>query len=142
MDPPRPIILYDGVCGLCNRLVQFVIRRDRHDRFRFSPLQSPFSAEILERHGKDPRDLNTIYVVVDSGQPSERLVRKGRGALFILGRLGGVWSLSGVLRILPTRLLDFGYDRVARVRYRLFGKHETCPLPDPDQRQKFIDAGI
>jgi predicted DCC family thiol-disulfide oxidoreductase YuxK len=140
MEPSGPIILYDGVCGLCNRLVQFVIKRDRRDMFRFAPLQSAFAAEVLGRHGKDPSDLDTLYVVVDHGQPSERLVRKGRGALFILAQLGGVWSLSRIFSLLPTWLLDFGYDRVARIRYRLFGKHETCLLPDPKQRQKFIDA--
>jgi predicted DCC family thiol-disulfide oxidoreductase YuxK len=140
MDPSGPIILYDGVCGLCNRLVQFVIKRDRRNRFHFAALQSAFAHDVLTRHGRDPRELDTLYVVIDHGEPSERLERKGRGALFILRQLGGIWSLSRVFSVLPTGLLDFGYDRVARVRYRLFGKSETCLLPAPEQRAKFIDA--
>jgi predicted DCC family thiol-disulfide oxidoreductase YuxK len=140
MDPTGPIILYDGVCGLCNRVVQFVIKRDQRNVFRFAALQSAFAHEVLTRHGRDPRDLDTLYVVINHGQPSERLECKGRGALFILRQIGGIWSLSRVFSLLPTGLLNFGYDCVARVRYRLFGKSETCLLPDPKQRPKFIDA--
>src|SRR3954466_1711643 len=88
-DPPGPIILYDGVCGLCNRLTRFVIRRDPRGRFRFASLQSPFAAEVLARHGKDPRVLDTLYVVLDHGGPSERLLRKARAGLFILAEIGG-----------------------------------------------------
>jgi predicted DCC family thiol-disulfide oxidoreductase YuxK len=136
-----PIILYDGVCGLCNRLTRFVIKRDPHARFRFASLQSPFAAEVLARHGKDPRNLDTMYVVLDHGQPSERLLRKSRAGLFILAEIGGIWGVSRALALLPTPLLDLGYNLLARVRYRVFGKYETCPMPTAGTRQRFLDAG-
>jgi predicted DCC family thiol-disulfide oxidoreductase YuxK len=140
MTHPGPIVLYDGVCGLCNRLTQFIIRRDPHARFRFASLQSPFAAEVLSRHGKDPKQLDTLYVVLDHGTPSERLLRKARGALFILQEIGGIWGASRAFGLLPTPLLDLGYNLLARVRYRLFGKYESCPLPTADTRRRFLDV--
>jgi len=136
----RSIVLYDGVCGLCDRLVQFVLRRDRYDRFRFAALQGGFAAALLQRHHLDPGDLSTVYVVVDAGEGSERLLAKSRAILHILGEIGGVWRLAGTLRILPARVLDGVYDVVARHRYRIFGKHATCMAPAPEWRGKFLDG--
>jgi len=135
----HPIILYDGVCGLCNRLNRFVLARDPAARFRFAALQSPLAAEILGRHGRDPRDLDTLYLVLASGQPEERLLQKSEAALWILRELGG-WRAAGLLRIVPRRVRDLGYDLVARTRYRLFGRYDTCPLPDPRHRARFLDG--
>jgi len=140
MDPNDTIIFYDGVCGLCNRLTQFLLKRDSHDRFRFASLQSPFAIEVLRRHGKDPQELNTIYVVLDHGKPTERLLRKARAVLFILVQLGGVWRCARLLGFLPTSFLDLGYDLVARSRYKLFGKLESCRMPSAREREKFIDV--
>jgi len=136
----RSIVLYDGVCGLCDRLVQFVLRRDRYDRFRFAALQGGFAAVLLRRQHLDPGDLSTVYVVVDAGEGSERLLAKSRAILHILGEIGGVWRLAGTLRILPARVLDGVYDVVARHRYRIFGKHATCMAPAPEWRGKFLDG--
>ena len=136
----RSIVLYDGVCGLCDRLVQFVLRRDRYDRFRFAALQGGFAAALLRRQHLDPGDLSTVYVVVDAGEGSERLLAKSRAILHILGEIGGVWRLAGTLRILPARVLDGVYDVVARHRYRIFGKHATCMAPAPEWRGKFLDG--
>ena len=85
----NPIVLYDGVCGLCNRLVQFLIKRDRHDRLRFASLQSDFAAAILKRHGADPHDLDTVYVVKDYEQPNEELLARSNAILYVLPELGG-----------------------------------------------------
>jgi predicted DCC family thiol-disulfide oxidoreductase YuxK len=134
-----PIILYDGVCGLCNRLSQFVLARDPEGRFRFAALQGAVAGEILTRHGRDPRDLDTLYLVLAPGGPEERLLRKSDAALRILRELGGVWRLSAVLRIVPRAIRDLGYDLVARTRYRLFGRYDTCPVPDPRHRARFLD---
>ena len=134
-----PIILYDGVCGLCNRLNRFVLARDPAGRFRFAMLQGPVAGEILARHGRDPRDLDTLYLVLDPGRPSERLLRKSDAALWILRELGGGWRLTGALRIVPRAIRDLGYDLVARTRYRLFGRYDTCPVPDPRHRARFLD---
>lgn len=135
-----PIILYDGVCGLCNRLVQFVLKHDRHDRFRFASLQSRFAAELLTRLGRDPRRLDTVYLVLDPGRPGERLLAKSRAVLEILRELGWPWSLLRIFGVLPTPLLNTGYNAVARVRYRLFGRSEACLLPDPRVQSKFIEV--
>jgi len=138
--PLAPIILYDGVCGLCNRLNRFVLARDPAGRFRFAALQSAIAAEILTRHGRDPRDLDTLYLVLAPGRPEERLLRKSDAALRILRELGGGWRLAGVLRVVPRTIRDLGYDLVAHTRYRLFGRYAACPLPDPRYRARFLDG--
>ena len=89
-----PIILYDGVCGLCNRFNRFVLARDPAGRFRFAALQSALAGQILARHGRDPRDLDTLYLVLGHGRPGERLLRKSDAALWILRELGGPWRAS------------------------------------------------
>jgi predicted DCC family thiol-disulfide oxidoreductase YuxK len=134
-----PIILYDGVCGLCNRLNRFVLARDPAGRFRFAALQSALAREILARHGRDPRDLDTLYLVLGYGRADERLLRKSDAALWILGALGGRWGAAAALRVLPARVRDLGYDLVARTRYRLFGRYESCLLPEPRHRTRFLD---
>jgi predicted DCC family thiol-disulfide oxidoreductase YuxK len=134
-----PIILYDGVCGLCHRLNRFVLARDRAERFRFAALQSDLARKILTRHGRDPRDLDTLYLVLGHGRPDERLLRKSDAALWILRELGGPWRAAGALRVVPRPLRDVGYDLVARTRYRLFGRYDACPLPDPRHRARFLD---
>jgi predicted DCC family thiol-disulfide oxidoreductase YuxK len=136
----KPIVLYDGVCGLCNRLVQFLLVRDNHDRLRFASLQSEFAAQVLKRHGADPHDLDTVYVVVDYGQPGERLLARSNAILFLVSQLDGIWKLAGIGRVLPRVLRDAVYKVVAGNRYRVFGKYESCMLPAPKHRDKFLDV--
>jgi predicted DCC family thiol-disulfide oxidoreductase YuxK len=138
MEPGRDVILYDGVCGLCNRVVQLVLRRDRAGRFRFASLQSEFAHAALARYGRDANDLDTLYVLVDHGGPNERLLGRSRAALHIHERLGGVWRLAALLHLMPTPLLDRAYAVVVRNRYRLFGRSETCLLPRPEDAHRFI----
>jgi predicted DCC family thiol-disulfide oxidoreductase YuxK len=135
-----PIILYDGVCGLCNRLNRFVLARDHTGRFRFAALQSPLAGAIIGRHGRDSRDLDTIYLVLDPGRPGERLLEKSDALLWILDELGGGWRLAGAFRVVPRAIRDLGYGLVARTRYRLFGRYDACPLPDPRHRTRFLDS--
>ena len=135
----KPILLYDGVCGLCNRLTQFLLKRDARDRLLFASLQSDFAAAILKRHGKDAHDLDTVYVVRDYEQPAEVLLARSDAILYLLQQIGGVWSLTAVGKILPRWLRDRLYNLVARNRYKVFGKHETCMLPEPKHRRKFLD---
>ena len=90
-------------------------------------------------HGVDPHDLDTVYVVKDHGETSERLLARSDAILFILSQLGSVWKLSGVGRVLPRSIRDAVYKLVARNRYRVFGKHESCMLPEPKHRAKFLD---
>lgn len=138
---PNPILLYDGVCGLCNRFVQFILNHDYKDRFRFAALQSNFARTILKRHGLNPDVLDTIYLVFDYGLPSEWLLSRNEAATAVLRELGGFWRfLATVLDLLPQRLRDWRYNLVARNRYRIFGKYETCPLPKENDRHKFLNV--
>jgi predicted DCC family thiol-disulfide oxidoreductase YuxK len=140
MQPSNPIILYDGVCGLCNRFVQFVLKRDRKDQFRFAALQSNFGRNVLRRHDLNPDALDTVYLVLDHGQPSELLLSRNDASTAVLEELGGFPGvLAKLLKLLPRRFRDWRYDLVARNRYRLFGRHEFCPPPDPKDRPKFLD---
>jgi len=166
----RPILLYDGVCGLCNRFVQFILLRDPGGVFRFASLQSGLAGRVLARHGADPRDLDTVYIVVDYELPGERVVGRSDSVIFVLKQLAAaaelrsartgeapvptqagsarVGSASGaafwrlgafVLELVPRRLRDWGYGVVARNRYRVFGRYETCLLPAPENRGRFLD---
>jgi predicted DCC family thiol-disulfide oxidoreductase YuxK len=136
---PNPILLYDGVCGLCNRFVRFILKHDHQDRFRFAALQSNFARAILPRHGLNPDALDTIYLVLDHGEPGERLLSKNEAAMAVLRELGGFWRFwASVLDLLPQRFRDRRYALVARNRYRFFGKYETCPLPQEKDRHKFL----
>jgi len=137
---PNPIVLYDGVCGLCNRLVQFLLKHDRRDCFRFASLQSEFASVLLKRHSLDPHDFDTVYVVKDFGQPNESLLARSDAILYMLDQLGGVWKLARIGRALPKSLRDAVYKIVARNRYHVFGKHESCMLPEPKHRARFLDA--
>jgi predicted DCC family thiol-disulfide oxidoreductase YuxK len=137
----HPILLYDGVCGLCNRMNQFVLRHDRADVFRFASLQSALAGRILARHGADAADLDTVYVVVNPDQPDEHLLARSDAVIFVLKQLGGFWGLTAfVLRFKPRFLRDSGYRVVARHRYRFFGRSETCFLPSSENRGRFLDV--
>ena len=136
----NPIVLYDGVCGLCNRLVQFVLKNDRNDVFRFASLQSKLAEQILVRHRLRSESLETVYVVLDYGFAKERVLSRLQAVVYVLQQLGGPLAyVSAILRVLPAPVQNFLYGLVARNRYRVFGRYETCPLPDGDTRSKFLD---
>ena len=141
MAGANPIILYDGVCGLCNRLVQFLLKHDKEGRLRFASLQSDFAEKVLKRHGFDAKDLDTVHVVENYDQPGER-VRQRSDAILRAGReLGGFWGASSsIARIVPRPLRDLVYRLVATNRYRVFGKYDSCMLPDANQRSRFLDV--
>jgi predicted DCC family thiol-disulfide oxidoreductase YuxK len=137
----HPILLYDGVCGLCNRLVQFILRRDPEGVFQFASLQSGLAARILAGHGADSADLDTLYVVVNPDQPDEYLLARSDAVIFILKQLGGFWRFAGFLSQLKPRFLrDWGYRVVAHNRYRVFGRFESCMLPSAEYRDRFLDV--
>lgn len=136
----RAIVLYDGVCGLCNRGVQFLLKRDRRDIFRFAPLQGDIAATVLKRHGIDPSQLDTVYAILNHGQDSEQLLAKSDAALFFAKALGGFWSIGRLGAVIPRPLRNALYDFVARHRYQVFGQSESCMLPDPRHRHKFLEV--
>jgi predicted DCC family thiol-disulfide oxidoreductase YuxK len=140
--PPsaNPVLLYDGVCGLCNRVVQFILRHDDHDQFRFTALQSPLASRLLERHGASAANLDTFYIATNFDQAGEELLARSDAAVFVLQELGGGWRILGVIfRVLPRALRDAVYNLIARNRYKVFGKFDICPLPDPGHRHKFLE---
>jgi len=137
---PNPIIFYDGVCGLCNGFVRFVLKHDARERFRFSPLQSQLARATLRRHGADPLALESICLLLDPGHASERLESRSAAVLSVLRELGTFWRwLGSLLSIFSPRLRDWGYNLVARYRYSIFGKQQTCPIPNPKDRHRFLD---
>lgn len=141
----HPIVFYDGICGLCNRTVQFVLKRDRDGTFRFASLQSPLAGRILARHGRNAADLDTVYVVLNCDpanleEGGEDLLERSSAVLYMLRRLGGVWgAAASVLRLIPRPVRDWGYGIVARIRYRVFGKYDACPVPSAETRARFLD---
>ena len=138
--PPGPLhlIMYDGVCGLCNHFVQFVLPRDSRKCFRFIALQDSLARRILAGHGRNPDSLDTIGVLTGWKTSEESLLVKSDAALFVLRELGGIWGLVAFGRVLPCGFRDWCYDRVANVRYRLFGRLDVCPVPTKEQRALFI----
>lgn len=141
MAEANPIILYDGVCGLCNRLVQFLLKHDKRGHLRFASLQSGFAEKVLGRHGIDPRDLDTVHVVMNYNQPGERVLQRSDAVLRAGRELGGFWGASASFaRVVPRGLRDLVYRFVATNRYRVFGRYDACMLPDPNQRSRFLDV--
>jgi predicted DCC family thiol-disulfide oxidoreductase YuxK len=139
--PGIHLVLYDGVCGLCNRLLQFLLRHDHRKVFRFAAHQSPFARSVLERWGEDPDDLTSFFVVADYQTPSERLLCRSDAALFVAGELGWPWRAARSIRFVPKAIRDLAYDAIARSRYRLFGRSERCLLPSPEVASRFLDRG-
>jgi predicted DCC family thiol-disulfide oxidoreductase YuxK len=136
----HPILLYDGVCGLCNRLVQFILRRDRNAVFRFASLQSALAASILARHGANPSTLDTVYAVVNYELSDEYLLSRSDAAIFVLKQLPGLWRAASLLaQLAPKFLRDAAYNVIARNRYAIFGRSEICPLPSAEDRSRFRD---
>jgi predicted DCC family thiol-disulfide oxidoreductase YuxK len=136
------LLLYDGVCGFCNHFVQWVIRHDRRDRFRFAPQQSALAAAILERHGIDADAAlgsNSVYLVLNAGAADEVLLTRSDVSVNILLVLGGALSVAGWLfRLVPRPLRDAAYNLFARNRYRISRRYQSCPLPSPAVREKFL----
>jgi predicted DCC family thiol-disulfide oxidoreductase YuxK len=134
------VLFYDGVCGLCGRLVKFLLARDHAGRIRFAPLQGEVARETLVRYRRSPDDLETLYIVADWKQPHERLLWRSRAVLYALDQLGGRWRVvARIGRMVPSPLADLLYLAVARIRYRVFGRYDACPLPPVEWRARFLD---
>ena len=135
----HPVLLYDGVCRFCDRLVQFVLRHDDEKIFRFASLQSSFGLRILTQHSVDTSPMSTAYVLV-SGDEGQAMLQRSAAILFLMDRFGGIWSvLAQIIGLLPLRMRDWAYNIIARHRYRIFGRYESCPLPSAADRERFLD---
>jgi predicted DCC family thiol-disulfide oxidoreductase YuxK len=138
-DQPKPaagstIVFYDGVCGLCNRSVQWVLRRDGRGIFQFAHLGSAEAKRSI------PTEL------INTGTPSTLILRtseacfiKSDAWLKIIGLLGAPWSYLAVFKVIPRPIRDFIYDHIAKRRYRWFGRFESCPMPEPKFKDRFLD---
>ncbi|HVS02153.1 MAG TPA: DCC1-like thiol-disulfide oxidoreductase family protein [Thermoanaerobaculia bacterium] len=137
LSPSSNLVLYDGVCGLCNRLVRLLLVADRKAVLCFAPLQGATAARVRQRRDL-PQDLDTLVYVRGFGLADEQAYLRSDAVLLALADVGGVWWLAGALRVIPRPLRDGVYRWVARRRYGWFGKYETCPLPPPEHRARFL----
>lgn len=126
------LIYYDGLCGLCDRFVQFVLRRDRAGRYRFAPLQGRTAQERVPAT-LDPRTAQTVIF-----EEGGRFRVRSDAALAILSGLGGAWRLMTLLRMIPRPVRDAVYDLVADNRNRWFGRRAACRVPEPHERDRFL----
>jgi len=143
--PPRPallcgvsdtILLYDGLCGFCDGVVQFVLAHDRRGTMQFAPLQGEFATGVMAAH-PELHEIDSLVLV--SGNGNERSVSVRSSAALDLARyLGGPWALARVLRLVPRPLADWCYDCFARHRYRLFARRASCRIPEPAIRSRFL----
>jgi predicted DCC family thiol-disulfide oxidoreductase YuxK len=125
------IIFFDGVCGLCDGFVQFILKIDKDKKFHFSPLQSDFARIKLSQEYTN--DLKTLVLMKD-----EKLYFKSCAIIHILLEIGGVWKIAIIGRIFPSFILDFLYDLIAKHRYKTFGIRKSCRLPGPDEKSRFV----
>ena len=139
----RLLVVFDGRCGFCNRAVRWFLRRDRGDRLRFVASESEKVAKLLERHGVEAADSEagpgSILVVVDADGAAEKLLDRSDAVVAMLRELPQPWAAVGVgLGWVPRALRDFGYGIVARWRYRIWGRLDSCPLPTAAERARFL----
>ena len=135
MNPDtKPILLFDGVCNLCNRLVQFIIKRDPGAKFRFTSLQSESGQALLESYGLPQDDLDTFVYL-----RQEKFYIKSSAVLHVLKDLGGGWQLLFVFIIIPKPLRDLVYTFVSKTRYSIFGKRDHCMIPSQDLSSRFLE---
>nr|WP_091088579.1 thiol-disulfide oxidoreductase DCC family protein [Flavobacterium gillisiae] len=130
----KKIILFDGVCNLCNSAVQFIIKHDKKDVFRFVALQSDLGLQICKHIGVDQKSMDSIILYV----PGIAYYYKSEAALEIASQLGSFYSLLAIFKILPSKFSNFIYDWIARNRYKWFGKKESCMIPTPELKSKFL----
>jgi len=131
----KKIILFDGVCNLCNNAVNFVIKHDKKDVFRFASLQSELGKKLVAERGLDPKDLNSIVLI----EPGVAYYRKSTAALEISRELSEGYSFLKNLLFIPEGLRDGIYNFVANNRYKWYGKKESCMIPTPELKAKFLD---
>ncbi|WP_138416790.1 thiol-disulfide oxidoreductase DCC family protein [Aquibacillus sediminis] len=127
------IILYDGVCNLCNQSVRFIIKRDTKSFYQFASLQGKAAKKLLQRY-QIPMGTSSL-IVIENG----RWYQKSSAVLQIMKRLKGIWKLLAVGWFIPKKLRDRIYDLIARNRYRWFGKNDRCMVPTPELRNRFLD---
>jgi predicted DCC family thiol-disulfide oxidoreductase YuxK len=129
----KQIILFDGVCNLCNGSVNFIIDRDSDQRFVFAPLQEERGQQLQLKYGLSPEALDSVVLIKEG-----KVYKKSTAALEIAKQLDGWWKVLYIFKIVPAFIRDMVYDMVARNRYRWFGRADQCRLPTPELRARFV----
>lgn len=132
-DTNDNILLFDGVCNLCNRVIQFTIRRDPERKFKFASLQSDTGQQILKKLGLSIDDFESFVLI-----KGDKYFLRSSAALMVLRELGGFWRLFYFFIIVPRPVRDFLYNLVAKSRYRIFGRRATCMVPTPELEDRFL----
>lgn len=130
----KKIILFDGVCNLCDSTVQYLIKRDNKDVFRFVALQSPLGQEIIDHIGIDTSKTDSIILY----EPNKAYHYKAEAAIKIAAALGGIYHIMQVFLVLPKSFNNAVYDYVAKNRYKWYGKKDECMIPTPEMKAKFL----
>lgn len=136
-DPSRDhLLLFDGVCHLCDASVRFIVRHDPAGKIKFAPIQSPLGRELYTRHGLDPESPNAMLFITPHGA-----FQASDAALEIARALGGMWKIATLFKPLPQFLRDAAYYLIARNRYRWFGKDDACMMPTPELKARVVTTG-
>ncbi|GHC09190.1 thiol-disulfide oxidoreductase DCC family protein [Thermomonas carbonis] len=137
-EPGGAVIVFDGVCVLCNGWVGFLLRHDRRARYRYAAMQSDTGRDLLASHGLDPDDPASFLLVEQDVGNSPRISTDSDAIRRVLAGLGGGWCAAHVIALVPRRVRDAAYRWLARNRYRWFGRNEACSVPAPEHRQRFL----
>ncbi|MCF3640115.1 DCC1-like thiol-disulfide oxidoreductase family protein [Rhizobium sp. TRM95111] len=129
----RPLVVFDGECGFCSRDIRFLLKHDRRGRYRFTPAQSPLGTALMRHYGFNAVNYETSLLIEDG-----RVHQRSAGVLRTVAGLGGAWRLARLLMLVPRPIRDFVYDRVAANRMRIAGRLDTCHVPPPHQRARFL----
>jgi predicted DCC family thiol-disulfide oxidoreductase YuxK len=132
-DNTRPILLFDGICNLCNWAVHFVMRNEKSQDFLFASIQSETGHKLLKQFGEENLILKTVYVISNG-----KLLKKADAILFVTSHLKKPYYFLKFAKIFPVTLLNWLYDLISKNRYKLFGKRDTCRAPSVDEKARFI----
>ncbi|MEW7278053.1 DCC1-like thiol-disulfide oxidoreductase family protein [Aquimarina sp. 2201CG1-2-11] len=135
MKEAKKIILFDGVCNMCNSTINFIIKHDKNDIFRYASLQSDIGKQLIQKRNIDSSKLDSILLI----EPKKSYYYKSTAALHIIRHLSGLYPIFSVFLIIPSFFRDWVYDIIAKNRYKWFGKKESCMIPTPELRSLFID---
>lgn len=135
MVTDKKIILFDGVCNLCNNAIQFIIKYDKKDQFRFATLQGKTGKKLITERNIDTSKIDSIILI----EPNIAYYIKSTAALKIGRYFGGIWTLLWILEQIPVGFRDWIYSYIAKNRYNWFGKKDNCMIPTPELKAKFLD---
>jgi predicted DCC family thiol-disulfide oxidoreductase YuxK len=133
MEPAKPIVLYDGTCGLCHKSVKWILRHEADHEIQFAPLQGPTAADLRTKHPEIPENVDTVVLV-----ENERVRLRSKAFMYVSHHLRRPWRWGYAFRWMPAFLLDLGYRFIAAIRYRIWGRADMCDLPSPEHRVRFL----